>query len=80
MNGEGRNAHTPVVPRPKSSRFRGVTRAKKRFVATVKVNGVRHKTKGLTEIGAALAYDEMALRFFGDKAILNFPESRKRSA
>lgn len=66
-----------VLPR-NGRRFKGVTRAKTgRFRAQITFKGkVRHISQHRTEEGAARAYDEEALKCFGEFARLNFPTEK----
>lgn len=61
-----------------SSRYKGVSWSKRagRWVAFIKIDGrVRYIGSFNDELQAAHAYDEMARRYFGENAYLNFPEN-----
>ena len=59
----------------KTSKFLGVSRDKKKFVAKIKLDGkTRHIGSFSSEIDAAKVYDEMAKKLFGKFARLNFPD------
>ena len=72
-----RNFYQPVgAARSGSSGFKGVTAHQTRWRARIVVGGKRLilGTWGDPK-AAALAYDEAALRYFGDFAFLNFPHT-----
>lgn len=79
-NGEGKNAHGPLPPgQPKTSKYRGVFFNKKPcggWRMSIKIDGRQHCRVFRSEEEAARAYDEKAIEFFGDRAILNFPRQR----
>lgn len=80
LNGPGAHSDTPIRRREKASCYRGVYRFREMFRAQLVVDKKVFRGKSLSELEAARAYDELALRLLGDKAILNFPEEKKRSA
>jgi len=58
--------------RPKSSRYKGVSRAKTKWKAGIKYNGrTIHIGNFCTEIEAAKAYDKKSKELFGPYAFLN---------
>ena len=57
----------------KKQAFRGVSKQYKNFKMMIVNHGVVHTATYDTELEAAIAYDEKALKFFGAKAKLNFP-------
>lgn len=61
-----------------SSEYKGVIRRQDRvkpWVAVIKVDGKKYTSSFLTELEAALWYDEMAKEHHGEFAQLNFPQT-----
>jgi hypothetical protein len=58
-----------------TSQYMGVSTSKRRkgFVMQVSCDGVYHNRLFENEVDAAREYDRLATRFFGDRAMLNFP-------
>lgn len=68
------NNHNRVMPRTKTD-YRGVHIHHSKFRACVWKDGQRLKIGRFdTQIEAARAYDEHALRLYGPDALINFPE------
>lgn len=60
-----------------SSRYKGVYRHRTRWEAGIRLAGEHHYLGTFaTEEEAARAYDEAARRFYGEFALLNFPEGQ----
>ena len=60
----------------KPSKYRGVTIERGRWKAQIGFNGKTHHIGTFdSDVEAARAYDERALKVHGSRALLNFPES-----
>lgn len=71
------NANIPKRKGLHSSRFKGVSwsPARSKWEAKTSVNGKTiHLGRYISEIDAAKAYDRAAVEYFGEFALLNFPE------
>jgi hypothetical protein len=75
------NLHNSSKRVNNTSGFKGVTLQKGKWIATIRSNG---KHTYLGQFGspedAAKAYDEAALKYYGEFANLNFPELREKSS
>lgn len=58
----------------------GIRGSRPRWRAMVRVNGAKVYRSSDTEVGAALAYDDLARKHHGAFACLNFPNPGERSA
>lgn len=67
-----------------SSRFKGVWRKKRRahmrWVGEIRVGIKTYSITKRTQLAAARAYDELAFRYFGEFAKVNFPEAFKNAS
>ena len=62
---------------PRKNEFIGVWKNNDKWSASLRCNGIRYYAGAFNEIkDAAKAYDEMAKKYHGEFAVLNFPESK----
>lgn len=76
------NAHNQRKQRRKTlSKYKGVSKSKGQWRATIKFLGKQHHVGTFdSEVLAAQAYDREARRLFGDFACVNFPKAGEQSA
>lgn len=72
-SGKGSPNYSPE--KPKSSKYRGVSfqRSTSQWIASIGMGKKRFVQPCATELGAARAYDEMAIKWLREKARINFP-------